>query len=158
MLILYICMAVQLASLFPDAPAPRLALPASLPSGFNYWRDFLTLAEEAELLAEIQQLELKPSQYHEYTALRKTASFGLPFGRGAPAERPRALLSLSSGPGFASPSGPRPPAPGWLVWLADKVAQHVGRAPGAFPHALVTEYPPGAPIGWHRDAPPFAAV
>lgn len=24
--------------------------------------------------------------------------------------------------------------------------------------ALVNEYPPGAPIGWHRDAPPFGVV
>ena len=44
MLILYICMVVQLASLFPNAPAPRLALPTGLPPGFSYWHDFLTLA------------------------------------------------------------------------------------------------------------------
>ena len=23
---------------------------------------------------------------------------------------------------------------------------------------MLTEYPPGAPIGWHRDAPPFGDV
>jgi alkylated DNA repair dioxygenase AlkB len=30
--------------------------------------------------------------------------------------------------------------------------------PEAFVEALVTEYPPGAPIGWHRDAPQFGDV
>ncbi|HYP14880.1 MAG TPA: alpha-ketoglutarate-dependent dioxygenase AlkB, partial [Bryobacteraceae bacterium] len=30
--------------------------------------------------------------------------------------------------------------------------------PGEFAEALVTEYPPGAGIGWHRDAPPFGIV
>jgi alkylated DNA repair dioxygenase AlkB len=28
----------------------------------------------------------------------------------------------------------------------------------AFSEALVTEYQPGATIGWHRDAPPFGVV
>jgi alkylated DNA repair dioxygenase AlkB len=30
--------------------------------------------------------------------------------------------------------------------------------PEAFAEALITEYPEGAPIGWHRDAPMFADV
>jgi alkylated DNA repair dioxygenase AlkB len=51
-----------------------------------------------------------------------------------------------------------PPAPRLIQHLVDKVARQAGRDPRDFPHALVTEYPPGAPIGWHRDAPPFAAI
>jgi alkylated DNA repair dioxygenase AlkB len=30
--------------------------------------------------------------------------------------------------------------------------------PASFVEALVTEYPAGAPIGWHRDAPQFGDV
>ena len=30
--------------------------------------------------------------------------------------------------------------------------------PNAFQHALVTEYGPGAAIGWHRDKPMFGEV
>ena len=30
--------------------------------------------------------------------------------------------------------------------------------PGAFAMALINEYPPGAPIGWHRDAPQYDIV
>lgn len=127
-------------TLFPDIAPPRPALPARLPRGFSYHRDFLSLAEERELLAQLALLELKASQYHEYTALRKTASFSL--GYGAASGR---LLE-------------RPSAPEFLRDLAAKVAHFVGRDPRAFPAALVTEYPPGAPIGWHRDAPPFAVI
>ena len=28
----------------------------------------------------------------------------------------------------------------------------------AFAMALINEYPPGAPIGWHRDAPQYGIV
>jgi alkylated DNA repair dioxygenase AlkB len=33
-----------------------------------------------------------------------------------------------------------------------------GLAPEALVHALVNEYPPGAPIGWHRDKAAFGQV
>ena len=33
-----------------------------------------------------------------------------------------------------------------------------GLAPEGLQHALVTEYAPGAPIGWHRDRPQFQDV
>jgi alkylated DNA repair dioxygenase AlkB len=144
-------------SLFPDLAPPGPAA-QKLPPGFGYWRDFLTLEEERRLLAEIATLELRPSQYHEYTALRKTASFSL---RGGPVpvvsfSGPLAERRLGSREGVAFEA--KPSAPAGLRWLAEKVARHVGRDPRDFPHALVTEYPPGAPIGWHRDAPPFAAI
>jgi alkylated DNA repair dioxygenase AlkB len=34
----------------------------------------------------------------------------------------------------------------------------MGVAPDALGEVLVTEYPPGAPIGWHRDAPMFGDI
>ena len=34
----------------------------------------------------------------------------------------------------------------------------MGVAPDAFRHALVAEYRPGTPLGWHRDAPDFERV
>ena len=132
-------------------PAPRPALPP-LPVGFRYDRGFLTPAEEQDLLREIAELDLRPSQYHEYTALRKTACFGLGLSFDGPLAEAR----------FAERRGvelkPRPPAPDFLQQLAARVARHCGLKAGSFPHVLVTEYPPGAPIGWHRDAPPFAAI
>lgn len=126
-------------------PSPTPRLPA-FPPGFTYQRDFLTLVEESELLREIAGLELTPATYHEYTAQRKTVCFG---------------LGISFGGTLAAPDhrlGSRPAAPGFLRYLVEKVARELRRDPRDFPHVLVTEYPPGAPIGWHRDAPPFAAI
>jgi alkylated DNA repair dioxygenase AlkB len=34
----------------------------------------------------------------------------------------------------------------------------MGREPGELVDPLVTRYPPGAGIGWHRDAPQFGEV
>jgi alkylated DNA repair dioxygenase AlkB len=132
-------------TLFPDMPAPRPVLP-QLPRGFSYEPEFLTRAEEQELLREIAGLELRPATYHEYTALRRTVAFG---------------LGIRFGGTLAEPEHSRvrrPDAPEFLREVALKVARHFGLRPDAFPHVLVTEYPPGAPIGWHRDAPPFAAI
>ena len=45
--------------------------------------------------------------------------------------------------------------PEWLLDLRRRAAALIGAAPSALEEALVTEYPPGAGIGWHRDAPMF---
>jgi alkylated DNA repair dioxygenase AlkB len=39
--------------------------------------------------------------------------------------------------------------------LRTKVAGWLGVAPSLFVHTLVARYPPGAPLGWHRDVPDF---
>jgi alkylated DNA repair dioxygenase AlkB len=53
---------------------------------------------------------------------------------------------------------PADPMPDPLLALRDKVAAFAERPAGEFAHALVTEYAPGAPIGWHRDRPEFGIV
>jgi alkylated DNA repair dioxygenase AlkB len=50
------------------------------------------------------------------------------------------------------------PIPEMLAPLLDKVAAFTGLARETFRHALVTEYSPGAGIGWHRDRPPAVAI
>lgn len=50
------------------------------------------------------------------------------------------------------------PIPEMLLPLLDKVAAFTGLAHETFRHALVTEYSPGAGIGWHRDRPPAVAI
>lgn len=53
---------------------------------------------------------------------------------------------------------PAPPLPSFLVEVARRVAA-IARFPAQAPlETLVTRYPPGAGIGWHRDAPPFGPV
>jgi len=44
------------------------------------------------------------------------------------------------------------------VPLRDKVALWASMNADAFAMALINEYPPAAPIGWHRDAPQYDIV
>jgi alkylated DNA repair dioxygenase AlkB len=53
---------------------------------------------------------------------------------------------------------PGPPIPGFLGPLRERAAVLVGAEPEALAEVLVTEYPAGASIGWHRDAPQFGLV
>jgi alkylated DNA repair dioxygenase AlkB len=50
------------------------------------------------------------------------------------------------------------PLPEFLVPVRDRAAAFAGLPPSTLSEALLTEYAPGAPIGWHRDAPPFGDV
>lgn len=43
------------------------------------------------------------------------------------------------------------------MWLRDRCAALAAVAPDRFVECLVTRYPPGATIGWHRDAPMFGS-
>ena len=119
--------------LFPDLPAP-------LPPGSAYEAGFLSAAQERALLEFIQTLPLQEARYKEYTARRRVLSYGGAFDDDA----------LELKPGGALPdelAGLRGRAAGWL-----------GVAPQDLVHALVAEYRPGTPLGWHRDVPDFECV
>ena len=111
-----------------------------LPNGLAYQPECIAPREEAELLHHIAALPLAEAQYKEYTAKRRTVSFG------------------SSYDFSANTLDEEPPVPDFLLPLRDKAAAWVGLAPADFAHALVTEYRPGTPLGWHRDVPQFAVV
>jgi alkylated DNA repair dioxygenase AlkB len=114
--------------------------PAALPNGLVFARGFLTPDEERHLLAAIEGLQLHEAQYKEYTAKRRIASFG--------AEYDFAANELKPAPGL----------PPFLAPLQEKVAAWVGFPPDRFTHALVSEYRPGTPLGWHRDVPQFEVI
>ena len=48
--------------------------------------------------------------------------------------------------------------PEWLLPLRNRAAAWAKLAPEALEHVLLTEYAPGAGIGWHRDRPVFDDV
>ena len=50
------------------------------------------------------------------------------------------------------------PIPGFLVPARARIASWAGLAPETLAQAVIIEYPEGAPIGWHRDAPIFGDV
>ena len=112
----------------------------TLPEGLVYVPGFLTEAEEREVLAVLATFELHPYVLHDTPSRRLVRSFG---------------LALVSG---AYDTGPAAPVPAELDWLKERCAALMRREPGELADLLVTRYPPGAGIGWHRDAPQSGEV
>lgn len=74
-------------------------------------------------------------------------------------EAKRRVVHYGAGYSFARRTlTPGPPIPGFLLPLRERAAAFAGLAPAELEEALVTEYPAGAGIGWHRDAPGFGVV
>jgi alkylated DNA repair dioxygenase AlkB len=48
--------------------------------------------------------------------------------------------------------------PGFLNTYKERVADWAGLRMDEIVEAIITEYPAGAPIGWHRDMPQFELV
>lgn len=111
-----------------------------LPSGFVYQPEFISLDEERALLAEIRKLEFDDVKMHGVVAKRRVVHFGVSYR----------YDSADISPGV--------PIPEFLLLLRGRVAELATRDAAEFAEVLVTEYPPGAPIGWHRDAPPFGII
>jgi alkylated DNA repair dioxygenase AlkB len=112
----------------------------ALPEDFVFQRDFIAVDEERELLQAIGALTLEDAKYREYTARRRVAYFGFDYD-------------------FSKNQlGEAAPVPAFLHPLREKMARWMGIAPAAFVHALISEYRPGTPLGWHRDAPDFDRV
>ncbi len=111
-----------------------------MPAGLLYEPDFLSPEEERALLAAIATLPLEEAKYKSYTARRRIAAFG------------------SSYDFDAHTLGAAPEIPGFLLPLRDKVGSKAGLPAERFDDALVTEYRPGTPLGWHRDVSEFEMV
>jgi alkylated DNA repair dioxygenase AlkB len=117
----------------------------ALPPGLVYEPEFITRDEERALLAEFARLPFREARFQQYTARRRVVRYGegeYPASYGEAAEE----------------ENPRRPFPDFLVALRSKVAAWRGRDEASFVHALITEYRPGTPIGWHSDAPHFDLV
>ena len=119
--------------------APPPATPA-LPEGLRYEEEFLSREEEAALVARIGQLPLAPMKYQQFTALRRVVSYGGQYDFSA-----RQLNEAE-------------PLPAWLDPLRERAAAWIGIDPATFTQALIAEYRPGTPLGWHRDVPDFEDV
>jgi DNA oxidative demethylase len=111
-----------------------------LPEGLSFREDFVSAAEEAELLAAIEPLSFTPFQFHGWTGNRETVSFGWRYDFGQARIEPAA------------------PMPGFLLPLRQRAAQFAGLPPAALEQGLVIRYDVGAGIGWHRDRPVFDQV
>ncbi|HUQ66834.1 MAG TPA: alpha-ketoglutarate-dependent dioxygenase AlkB [Flavitalea sp.] len=119
-------------TLFPVEPV--------LPEGFTYTPDFLSEEEENGLIATISDIELQTFIFQGYEAKRKFASFGMDYSF--------THRKLKRGN----------PIPDRLIHLVEKVSNHLALPPASIGELLILEYPPGAAINWHRDAPPFDII
>jgi alkylated DNA repair dioxygenase AlkB len=110
------------------------------PDGLAYRTELITPEEEAELVARMAELPFRAFEFQGYLGNRRTVSFGLHYA--------------FDGSGLRETEN----APDWLQPVRDRAAAWAGLAGQALEHLLVTEYAPGAGIGWHRDRPVFEDV
>jgi alkylated DNA repair protein (DNA oxidative demethylase) len=107
------------------------------PVGLVYQPDLLTRAEERQVLDVLEAMEFHTITMHGQTARRTVRHFGLDYGYESWKLEPTERL------------------PRELGWLQRRAGALAGLDPEDFAQILVSRYPPGATIGWHRDAPMF---
>ena len=113
---------------------------APLIAGLEYREDFISEAEERELIGQLEALDVSPFRFQGWVGNRKTKSFGWRYD-------------------FDDASfTPAEPIPAWLQPLRDRAAAFAGVEPAEIHHALAARYDPGAGIGWHKDRDVFDKV
>lgn len=110
-----------------------------LPEGLVYVEDFVSRDEEQSLLSLIEAIDFHAVTMRGQTARRTVRHFGLDYGYGR---------------GEVVPTDPLPAE---MTWLLERCAALMEREPEDLVQVLVSRYPPGAGIGWHRDAPIFGS-
>jgi alkylated DNA repair dioxygenase AlkB len=112
----------------------------NFPKGFVYQPEVVSPAEERSIVSLMADLPFREFEFRGYQGKRRVVSFGWRYDfNKAKLERvediPASILSLRE----TAAAGMQMPADG-------------------FQQVLVTEYPPGAAIGWHKDRPMFGEV
>ena len=110
------------------------------PAGFAYRAAVITPEEESVLLQHVQALPFRAFQFHGFVGKRRVVSFGWRYDFAT---------------GVLHQAGELPP---FLHELREAAADVAGISAASFPHALVTEYRPGAAIGWHKDKDAFGTI
>ena len=110
---------------------------SDLPGGLISSAEFISRDEEGQLMAAIGDLQFGEIKMHGVVAKRRATHFG------------RSYEYESARVGAA------PPVPEFLLPLRERIADFTKCNPAEFAEILITEYPAGAGIGWHRDAPAF---
>jgi alkylated DNA repair dioxygenase AlkB len=131
-LLIVVANARRQADLFPDGQA--------MPEGFAYREEVISAEEERSFAERFALLPFAPFEFHGFLGRRRVVSFGWRYDYAGRRIRPSAQL------------------PEFLLPLRERAAEIAGLAPESLQQVLVTEYAPGAPIGWHRDKPMFQDV
>jgi DNA oxidative demethylase len=110
------------------------------PEGWRYVPELIGPDEEADLVARIGELPFESFVFRGVAARRRVVQIGWTYDFDS--------RSLS----------PARPADPWLEPIRARAGDLSAIDPEAFEEILVTEYQPGATIGWHRDAPAFGST
>jgi alkylated DNA repair dioxygenase AlkB len=110
------------------------------PAGFRYAPEFISRAEERRLIEHLQRLDFKPFDFHGFLGKRRVVSFGWRYD--------------FNGGGLTKTDD----MPDFLLPLRERAAAFAGLKPADLQQVLLTEYEPGAPIGWHKDRSVFGDV
>ena len=106
----------------------------------RYAPDVIDAAEEARLVGAFADLPFKEFEFHGFLGKRRVVSFGLRYD--------------FNGGGLQQAA----PIPPFVLAVRERAAAFAGLAADRLQHVLITEYRPGAAIGWHRDRPNFGDV
>ena len=110
------------------------------PDGLLFEAEIMTPAEEGAFLEVIKRLPFGHFRMHGVDAKRRVLRFGLHYLAGSAEMKPTSDFPVSLEP------------------LRARAAAIAGVPAQVLSESLVTEYTPGAGIGWHRDSPPFGIV
>src|SRR4051794_38906758 len=113
---------------------------SELPEGFTYHPGVLLENEQRDLIQTVEQLPFQPFEFQGYTAKRRIVEYGFEYDFST---RKTATAT---------------PIPDYLLPIRNRAAALAGVCAEEVVEAVVTEYPPGAPIGWHRDVPQFEII
>ena len=109
--------------------------------GFRYQPELIDSVFEDALVTHVRELPFREFEFHGYKGKRRVVSFGWKYE--------------FSGGGQLNKADD---IPEFLLPLRSLAGAFAGVEPDAFQHVLVTEYGPGAGIGWHRDKAVFGQV
>lgn len=112
---------------------------STVPDGFRYASDLIDDERERELVALVEDVEFREVRFRGNTALRTVRHLGYNY------DYTSHEVSKTD------------PLPDELIRLRADAAAFAQIDPERLVECLLTRYPPGAGIGWHRDAPAFGS-
>jgi alkylated DNA repair dioxygenase AlkB len=112
----------------------------NLPDGFTYDKSFVTSGEEEVLVQHLEREPFKEFEFQGFTGKRRVVSYGwrYDFNQGG--------LQRAT------------PMPAYLENLRRRAEAFAQLTDDSLEHVLLTEYQPGAPIGWHKDRSVFDTI
>lgn len=110
------------------------------PEGLVYVDELITTEEESRLVGILDSLRFDDIVLHGQAARRTGRHFGLDYDYGTRTPRLGEVL------------------PEWLLPIRGRAYELLRQDASHLEEVLVQRYPPGAGIGWHRDAPAFDSV